>query len=569
MGRSSLGFTIDKNTVIFQNETYLFKIPQRDGSIIYKCKIKGCTSTIKLNRNKSKILGGNYTHSHSSLRTPSTQASSRSSLPLKTKPKGSQAKPSDQDKSTNLNETLNQIPAPLQDSSCSKTLIDEANTRDSNICPTSVPAEVNTKVPKTHDAPHNMSEGNVSSLNNIGSSTHCIKSSETGVATGPLQGVNLELQINELKILRDALIDQIMEKEKVIHDQSDTILSMKKEMAKLREELTKRKKKSGIESHDTGLEIKRNQKENSSTPITGKKTSQKQIIDNHVTHKIRNCSLLGDSHCRGLGYYLRRYFDKVETFFKPGAGFIEIKDSSTLSMSELCSDDRIIFFCGTNNIQDRDWSSVFSAVDEVLSKYNTCNLCFVLVPVRWDRPHLNKLVQKFNNRLREKLREKNVTYLDPNYFLRPWHYAKDGLHLNINGKRLMSLKLKTYLEKVSVFYDHPIPEACISVKPITNVNHHDFDVPNIMSDDVPTCSKNLVNNQTPSFTHDQSYSYDLHHLALMNNVMCSTLCTPNITVRPMSIPTIHNGHSSPLDLSCESTFSSPNFHTGRKEMIQI
>lgn len=55
---------------------------------------------------------------------------------------------------------------------------------------------------------------------------------------------NLELQIREYKILRDALIDQLMQKEKVIQDQAKIIESLQTRVTQLEDQLkTKDRKK--------------------------------------------------------------------------------------------------------------------------------------------------------------------------------------------------------------------------------------------------------------------------------------------------------------------------------------
>uniref|UniRef100_A0A8D9EVV7 Uncharacterized protein n=1 Tax=Cacopsylla melanoneura TaxID=428564 RepID=A0A8D9EVV7_9HEMI len=567
----NLSFTHDKlkKSVTFRNDTYVFKHPQSDGSGVYRCSVRGCTSNIRINRNKTKILGGTYNHDHTSLNT-----STSSRLSLVSKPDDVQSKAPDKggrELTCDLSQTSIQPPPQLPSPSTDST--SETNTRVSTISPASplaVPTEQHSIVPESHDAPHVSNQDTSSCV--VIESTPCPKTSDPCEVTEKSVGT-LKSQIGELKILRDTLIDQIMEKEKIIINQGDTINSLKKEVTKLEMELNKKKtpKKSRRAKGDNKdgnkecIDIDISQEEsnfNFTTAGTNNKTSQHQTNENNV-NKIRNCSLLGDSHCRGLGYYLRRYLDNVETFFKPGGGFIELKDSCTFAMSQLSPEDKVIFFCGTNNIQDRDWSKVFSAVDEVLAKYNACNLCFVLVPIRWDRPDLNRLVQKFNNRLREKLKEKKISYLDPNYFLRPWHYAKDGLHLNINGKRLVSLKLKYYLGKASMFCDQPIPEQFTGSKVNSVIDNNCSSIDSRVSNDVPTCSKYSGSNQTPSssFAHDQTYVYDLDHLALMSNLSSSLCVTPNIMTRP--IPVLD---TSVINVSSrDSTFSfSPNFYTNRR-----
>lgn len=575
MGRSSpkldFSFTYNKEekSVTFRNNIYKFRNPQSDGSGNFRCNVKGCLSNIRINRNKTKILGGTYDHDHSSLDT-----SVDSSQPQAVQTKPFSKRGSDVNKlSPNLSPLQKLTSITSNEAGGSASNVNES--ASSPVVPTNT--QRNSLVPNPHDASHinHISELDVSSPTSI-ESTSTTKSSEASSEIDENNVTILKSQMREMKLLHNSLIDKIMEKELIILNQGSTIESLKREVADLEYEL--KKKSTSISDgkkriQNNGDTFDPDSKESTSTSNQGTNIpnttivqkpisnngSQKKIIENKS--EIHTVSLLGDSHCRGLGFYLRRFYDKVEIFFKPGGGFVEIKDTHTSAMLEASKDDKIIYFCGTNDIQDRNWSKVFSAVDEILSRYSPNNLCFVLVPIRWDRPYLNTSVQKFNNKLREKLRDKNISYLDPNYFLRPWHYAVDGLHLNIKGKRLVGLKLKDHLEKVSKFSNQPILEPNLNC---LSDNHCSLIMNSHLSNSNDRCNSNsnssyMLNNQTPStsFIYEQSYTYDLHHLALINSTL-SSLSTPT------AIPIIDTTRNvSP----CESTFSTtPNFQSKEVEM---
>lgn len=517
-------FTFDKdqNCISYKKETFVYQSALRD-STVFRCQVKGCVATIKIDKSKTKILGGKVP-THTSHDRPSLQ--SRLSTP-----------------STPNTQTVRR------------------GARENN----SVSIKNNAQVPNTRVATPNHDDQPVPSVGI--NTTLCSKSSGPGAAVeNDNLADSLKKQIVELKMLQEAMIEQLIDKEKtvltkerIIQEKEKTIELLMRQIHDMEIEL-KQKSPSSLSASVSPNPKTQHQKKTKSRP-TSKYTAtssdlvksnnlESSSVGDNITY-LNKCSLIGDSHCRGMGYYLRRYLNRVETFFKPGSGFVGIRDSSTVSMSNMMPDDKIVYLCGTNDVPDRNWCEAFKAVDQILDNHQAQHLCFILVPIRWDCPQLNNRVQKFNNLLRDKLRTKHISYLDPNYFLRPWHYAKDGLHLNINGKRLLSLKIKYHFEKASVLCEHPMLESRV---PLTD--GHEVSLGNVSvsvpSNVIPTCNKSkqtLCN----SFQFDQSYSYDLSGLNLMNNVPTPSPNINSCTVfptLPITTPSIPVG-----DLSPESTFT--------------
>ncbi|KAL1456070.1 hypothetical protein WDU94_000824 [Cyamophila willieti] len=259
--------------------------------------------------------------------------------------------------------------------------------------------------------------------------TPCSQSSKSvGVVCDDPVAESLRKQIVELKVLHEAMVEQLIDKEKtvltkerIIQEKEKTIETLMRQIHDMEIELNQKSSTSVTASTNPVNKTQKKKKKKNVTHETHelvKPSNDKHSVNDVPPYCVKKCSLIGDSHCRGLGYYLRRYLNKVESFFKPGSGFVGIRDSSTVSMSEILPEDKIIYLCGTNDVPDRDWSMALNAVDHILDKYETQQLCFILVPIRWDSVHLNNRVQRFNNLLRDKLKSKQVLYLDPNYFLR-------------------------------------------------------------------------------------------------------------------------------------------------------
>uniref|UniRef100_A0A8D8RB99 Uncharacterized protein n=1 Tax=Cacopsylla melanoneura TaxID=428564 RepID=A0A8D8RB99_9HEMI len=379
--------------------------------------------------------------------------------------------------------------------------------------------------------------------------------------------VQTEIDMTGWANLMNGLMNKICEQETIIEDLENQVKTLESLLQNtlLPDTQTKDSPSTLLPS----VEIKqtsrsKNVPKTQTKPKSGK-PNENETLNIVKTDVIRKCNVIGDSHCRGLGYHMRRYVDRVETMFKPGSGFVGIKDSSTMSMSNLAPEDKVVYFCGTNDVQDRNWDEAFSSVDYIMSKYKPSQLCFVLVPIRWDKPYLNKYVQQFNNKLRDKLKSKSVSYLDPNYSLRPWHYARDGMHLNTNGKRLLCLKLKNHLVRVAELSCHPMTESREIGTGGNETDGHVVDRNN--SCYVPTdmtCEPHTRDDSTPhlhntrvnrslgnSFALDQSYMYDMGHLSLLNN---TSVQTPNIT-NMSHFPTLPVTTPITIDLSGDSTFT--------------
>ncbi|KAI5741075.1 hypothetical protein M8J76_010136 [Diaphorina citri] len=58
---------------------FVFKIPQKDQTLLYRCVHASCSATLKLSRDKTSIVGGTFTHARHSPVGPSVKPAFRSS----------------------------------------------------------------------------------------------------------------------------------------------------------------------------------------------------------------------------------------------------------------------------------------------------------------------------------------------------------------------------------------------------------------------------------------------------------------------------------------------------------
>uniref|UniRef100_A0A8D8QN37 Uncharacterized protein n=1 Tax=Cacopsylla melanoneura TaxID=428564 RepID=A0A8D8QN37_9HEMI len=313
-------------------------------------------------------------------------------------------------------------------------------------------------------------------------------------------------EVEELKILRDSLIDEISKRERTINNLEGELFEIKNSGTKTNTKVSKKNE----------LCNKKSKTKQSGT----KEIIQPKIISSERTSQPANpkCHLVGDSHVRALGQILREdHQQNVYSTFKPGAGFEAIHESCSL---ELESDDNenVIIFCGTNDVQSSDWSKVKQSIISIISKYKHKRLSFILVPIRWDRPYVNTRVEQFNTMLRKLFKENCISYLDPNFYLRPWHYTRDGIHMNRKGKRLICLKIKSQLlEKVQPSKPSPV---VIDLIDLDSSNNNISSTPHFPS--------------TSTGTSTQLYS-DVSQILPNSNDYCNI---DNSMWSPMSITTI-------------------------------
>ncbi|KAI5714261.1 hypothetical protein M8J76_013801 [Diaphorina citri] len=239
-----------------------------------------------------------------------------------------------------------------------------------------------------------------------------------------------------------------------------------------------------------------------------------------VDKVIRPCHLhiVGDSHVRGLQQEISKHVHYADTFFKPGAGYEALVDVPLCDNNTY--ENKFIYLCGTNDVQSKDWGVIRTSVESIINKHQDKRVLFILVPLRWDKPQLNYFVNKFNLMLIKLFKEKRVSYMDPNYFLRPWHYTKHGLHLNGRGKKVLAFKINAQLLFIERKFGQQQSRGILPVinshveNPVNNSLNSSFGeirplhpngCPNPVADGVPATDDNL--NSISNIGHRENNTY--------------------------------------------------------------
>lgn len=182
----------------------------------------------------------------------------------------------------------------------------------------------------------------------------------------------------------------------------------------------------------------------SEEPNTKKSKGNTEPLAKNVSSKSRTLFIIGDSHVRHLKDLVKHtMFDdtKIVDRFQGGASLLQICNYLKQSVS---AEDHIFVFGGTNDINRNSLSSLQPDLLKLLTRYPRVKLTFILVPLRvhWNREYYqNDAILKFNQDLMRVLRKMDhhcLNFLDTNQILHAGHYSRDGIHLNMEGKKAVS-----------------------------------------------------------------------------------------------------------------------------------
>ncbi|XP_026675736.1 uncharacterized protein LOC113465423 [Diaphorina citri] len=215
------------------------------------------------------------------------------------------------------------------------------------------------------------------------------------------------------------------------------------------------------------LEEKLKEKSISDIQQIGPKTSL--LKRSFVTHP-KTIHILGDSNVRGLGATVtQRCSNKLRflTSCVPGGGLCQINQAAFISQP--VPGDLIILHAGTNDICQTDWTTIKQSLESFIARYSHCSIVVFTVPPRYDLPHLNKHINRFNTLLKYAVRDaSNVKLIITKRLISPKLFKADGLHYNDQGKDKMARKILSLLQDIPTVPDSPPSFSQLN-------RHHDDD----------------------------------------------------------------------------------------------
>lgn len=187
------------------------------------------------------------------------------------------------------------------------------------------------------------------------------------------------------------------------------------------------------------------------------KMATKPIVREEKNTKSR-VLLLADSHGRGCSALLNKKLNKscdVQVVFKPNAPLNVVVESVGEQVKDFGKNDYLIVLGGTNDIDghtNKHLPQIINTLNEIVPLSKKTNLIVNTIPVRFDRPELNRYIKETNKSLHvtiNNLKNKNCKQMGIcfiNERLKRSHYTKHGLHLNESGKAVLCNRLTEMIE---------------------------------------------------------------------------------------------------------------------------
>ncbi|KAI5709858.1 hypothetical protein M8J75_003733 [Diaphorina citri] len=139
--------------------------------------------------------------------------------------------------------------------------------------------------------------------------------------------------------------------------------------------------------------------------------------------------------------------------FDPISG---LKINQAAFISQPVPGDLIILHAGTNDICQTDWTTIKQSLESFIARYSHCSIVVFTVPPRYDLPHLNKHINRFNTLLKYAVRDaSNVKLIITKRLISPKLFKADGLHYNDQGKDKLARKILSLLQDIPTVPDSP------------------------------------------------------------------------------------------------------------------
>lgn len=153
----------------------------------------------------------------------------------------------------------------------------------------------------------------------------------------------------------------------------------------------------------------------------------------------------------------------VSSVIKPGACFDEVTKGSISMCADLGSEDMAVLIAGTNDVAHNETAGLLSSLRRRLVELRHTNTLVFSVPHRHDLPEwscVNQEIKIANAEIHNICKfHSNVKVIDlSNLGLR--FHTKQGLHLNMLGKRFMAESILSFLDAIKISSDkskQPIP----------------------------------------------------------------------------------------------------------------
>lgn len=440
--------------LLFKGSKFIFSNPT-NGTYVYKCNETRCPMRIKVDKERREVLGKVGVHDNHSINTPSPRSNRSNTISVGKVTSTPLAK-----KASNKSDCNDDTTPTVLHQRGAVSHLDKINNMEAY---TTV-----LDMEQTHQT-----RGAIQTINN-----EAFKSMINPDMQNPqindktIDTVNdniYKIKYEEMYKLKDALIDKILDKERVILKQGNEIKDLKTKVADLEQINMELISATEIETLKSELEhangVSKQLLTTISTLEAGWEVDKKELNMLQKNHQdkvsislrpqsmtspvqppsseTQQCksgpsriqlSIIGDSHVRRMDTVLTSklpsHFD-VKCYFKPGSKVAELNEIKTRSHNQ---QDIIILFSGTNDVSKTSMKSIQESFMKIIDKNKHCAIGIVLVPLRRNTCNINTHIKNFNANLLNFFNDKHVQIIDPTKILNTNDYCNDNLHLNKTGK---------------------------------------------------------------------------------------------------------------------------------------
>lgn len=229
-----------------------------------------------------------------------------------------------------------------------------------------------------------------------------------------------------------ALVDKIAEKQKEIDDLNELVTSLK----------------TSIDVLEAG----------SSTMSCSNNPSKEK-----ETQKRKFCKFIGDSNMRRMKGFLCTELNgqnyDISVYDKSG---LRTSDVMQIQCDIKDSDSAVVLMVGTNDVENTKYSAMEKAWINIVEHFKHLDMFIVLVPPRFDKPHLNGRIKDYNEKLtnfiKARYSKESIHFIKTDHMFTRNIFSPDGLHFNDAGKTLLAKNIKFKLL---------FPNEEVIVKPIS------------------------------------------------------------------------------------------------------
>ncbi|KAI5732026.1 hypothetical protein M8J77_020014 [Diaphorina citri] len=196
---------------------------------------------------------------------------------------------------------------------------------------------------------------------------------------------------------------------------------------------------------------KKIQDEEENVIVNVNEVQRKETSNSSHDSDIQVVHLLGDCHIRKIKHHLSKNVPtswNIKENFDSGASFKSTKQRLDNSPSfNVSQNDLTVLMLGSNDACVGIWTDMENDIKAMIKKPDTTKICFVLIPLRYDCPWMNKHIIRLNTKIKYFVRQfQNILVLNPNKDLTDWEYTNHCAHLSRHGKRKLSQRISYVLK---------------------------------------------------------------------------------------------------------------------------